>query len=76
MQKKDKEEKTLSFIIRPLKNFLVEGIILSALVGYGFYYLLTTIYPQVADNYLYLGIVFVVWILFVSFSAKIAKRLG
>jgi hypothetical protein len=66
----------MSFIIRPLKSFLVEGIILSILIGYGFYYVLTTIYPQVADNYLYLGIVFVVWILFVSFSTKIARRLG
>jgi hypothetical protein len=63
-------------IIGSFRSFFVEGIILSALVGYGFYYLLTTIYPQVADNYVYLGIVAVVWILFVSFSTRIAKRLG
>jgi hypothetical protein len=63
-------------IIGSFRSFFVEGIILSALVGYGFYYLLTTIYPQVADNYVYLGIVAVVWILFVSFSTKVAKRLG
>jgi hypothetical protein len=63
-------------IIGSFRSFFVEGIILSALVGYGFYYLLTTIYPQVADNYLYLAIVGVVWILFVSFSQKVARRLG
>ena len=63
-------------IIGSFRSFFVEGIVLSALVGYGFYYLLTTIYPQVADNYLYLGIVAIVWILFVSFSTKVARRLG
>jgi hypothetical protein len=62
--------------VNAFRSFFIEGIILSLLVGYGFYYVLTTIYPQIADNYLYLGIVLVVWILFVSVSTKVAKRLG
>lgn len=66
----------MSFILKPLRSYFVEAIILSALVGYGFYYLLTTIYPQIADNYVYLGIVLVVWVLYVGVSTKLAKKVG
>lgn len=61
-------------ILSGFKGFAMQGIAF-LVIGYIFYYGFTQIYPQYADNYLYLGILLVAFTLLAGFSQRIIARI-
>ena len=60
-------------ILGGFRGFLMQGVALLA-VGYFFYWGYTTIYPQYADNYLYLGILAIAFTLIASFGLRVISK--
>ena len=55
------------------KSFFMQGLAF-LVVGYMFYFGFTNYYPQYADNWLYLGILAVIFILLSGFAMRIIGR--
>lgn len=62
-------------ILGSFKGFALEGVAF-LVIGYIFYFAYTTYYPQYADNWLYLGILGLAYILVSAFSLKMVTRFG
>jgi uncharacterized membrane protein YhfC len=63
-------------ILSSFRHYFMYGIILTALVGGSFWYLMENYYPQYASNYLYLGIGVLLFAVFANMAEPIARRFG
>ena len=56
------------------KNYFFSGAIAAALIGGGFWYVMENFYPTYADNYMYLAVIGILFIVFTQASMHFAKK--
>lgn len=60
-------------ILGGFKSFFMQGASF-LVIGYLFYYLYVKYFPQYADNYLYLGILAIAFVLLSGFAMRVIGR--